>query len=86
MSRKKPLINEQSAVCLARVINRIAMSFDVAALSVEEVVQVHIVLERLTDALVQVHEDMLRSLYQSVTQYSSFSIDDGLGESDDESD
>ena len=47
MSRNQPLISEESAHYLAKVVNRAAESFDVSALSTEEAVEVYTLLDRL---------------------------------------
>ena len=68
MSRTAPLIEEQSAGYLDRVVNRAGSSFDVAALSTEEVILIYMLLDRLIDALWRHHQHVLLPLYQSLLE------------------
>ncbi|MCG8423156.1 MAG: hypothetical protein MJE77_35075 [Proteobacteria bacterium] len=76
MSRNQPLISEESAHYLAKVVNRAAESFDVSALSTEEAVEVFTLLDRLTQKLWDEHKRVLVSLYQSIFERRGLSEDD----------
>ena len=64
MSRKEPLISDESAPYLARVINRIVDNFDITALSNEEVLEVWTMLARLMGALWRAHAELLSTFFQ----------------------
>lgn len=66
MSRRGPLIGDESAGHLIRVVNRAAASFDVAALSIEEVIELYELLERCMDTLWHEHERVLLPLYEAL--------------------
>jgi hypothetical protein len=76
MSRDKPLISPESAGYLARVVNRVAASFDVAALSAEEAVELYTLLDRLTGIIWSEHKQVLFPLYQSMLQRRGLLEDD----------
>jgi hypothetical protein len=76
MSSEKPLISPESAGYLAQVVNRVAASFDVAALSNEEVIELHTLLDRLTDALWREHKHLLFTLYQAILLRRGLLVDD----------
>ena len=61
-----PLISPHTARILARIINRIAASFDVATLSAGEAMATHLLLDRLVDALWEQHRSVLLRLYESL--------------------
>ena len=86
MSRNEPLISEESARYLAKVINRAAESFDVSALSTEEAVEVYTLLDRLTQKLWDEHKRVLVSLYQSIFERRGLSQDDEDDEDDEPED
>ena len=79
MSRQSPLLSEQSAAYLARVVNRTAASFDVAALSAEEAVEFYMLCDRITDALWREHKQVLLPLYQSLLTRLGVLEDDPQG-------
>jgi hypothetical protein len=76
MSRNTPLVSEESAGYLARIINRAAASFDVAALSPEEAIEAYTLLDRLTDTLWREHKHVLLPLYQSILERRGVPEDD----------
>jgi hypothetical protein len=63
MSDQKPLISPESAGYLAQVVNRVADSFDVAALSDEEAIELYLLLDRLSSALWEEHKRTLLPLF-----------------------
>ena len=71
-----PLISPQSARILARVINRAAASFDVAALSAAEAMEVHLLLDQLLKALWDKHKPVLLPLYKNLLERLGLSEDD----------
>lgn len=79
MSDDSSLINDRSAVCLAGVINR-AASFDVAALSTEEAIEVYTLLDHLMTALWREHGRALLPMYHSLLERLGVNID---GDDDD---
>jgi len=76
MRREGPLISEERAGCLARVVNRVAEAFDVAALSNEEVVEVTMLLDRLAGALLHAHTPVLLPLYELLAESYGWLKDD----------
>ena len=66
MNRGKPLISEESASYLARVVNRAAESFDAAELSTEEAIEVWMLLNGLIDRLWRAHPRALVPLVHSL--------------------
>ena len=76
MSGDKPLISPESAVYLAQILNRVAASFDVAALSNEEVIEVYTLLDRLTGTLWREHKHVLFPLYQAILLRRGLLVDD----------
>lgn len=83
MSRAKPLISPESAVYLAQVINRVAASFEVAALSNEEAIELYMLLDRLTDTLWREHARVLVPLYRAMLQRLGVSLDEEPEDEDD---
>jgi hypothetical protein len=76
MSRDEPLVSAESAEYLARIINRAAASFDVAALSAEEAIEAYTLLDRVMDTLWQEHEQVLVPLYRSLLERRGVLEDD----------
>ena len=76
MSRQKPLLSPESAVYLAQVINRVAASFEVAALSNEEAIELYTLLDRLTDTLWREHARVLVPLYRAMLQRLGVPLDE----------
>jgi hypothetical protein len=76
MSNDKPLISPESAGYLAQIINRVAASFDVAALSNEEAIEIYMLLDRLTETLWREHKRTLFLLYQAMLQRLGLPVDD----------
>ena len=66
MSNDDALIGEDSAVFLSRIANRVAESFDVAALSPEEAVAAFLLLERIQATLFREHKLVLLPLYKEI--------------------
>lgn len=87
MSHEKPLIDKVSADYLARIVNRVAASFDVAGLSAEEVVVIQALLERFDNALWHEHSQTLLGAYRDVAEHpDEYEPDEDEGEDDDEPD
>lgn len=76
MSRDTPLVSEESAGYLARIINRAAASFDVTALSPEEAIEAYMLLDRLTSTLWREHKQVLLPLYLSLLERLGLPEDD----------
>lgn len=76
MSRDNRLISEESAGYLARVINRAAASFEVAALSAEEAIEAYMLLDRLMGTLWREHKHVLFPLYRSLLERRGVPEDD----------
>lgn len=76
MSRSRPLISEESASYLARVVNRAAASFDVAALSNEEAIEVWMLLNNLVDRLWRAHQPALLPLVHALLDRLGFPPED----------
>lgn len=76
MSRDEPLISDESAVYLARVVNRAAMSFDVAALSGEEAMEVYMLFDRFMSMLWREHQGVLLPLFLSMLEHLDVSEND----------
>ena len=66
MSGSNPLLSEMGASYLAMVVNRVAASFDVSALSTEEVVEICVLLDRFIAALTVDHREIILLLYVSL--------------------
>jgi len=90
MSHEKPLIDKVSADYLVRLVNRVAASFDVAALSAEEVVVLQLLLERFDNALWHEHEKTMLGAYRDVVEhpdeYEPYEDDEDEDGEDDDSD
>ena len=79
MSRREPFISEENARHLLRLVNRAAASFDVAALPLEEVMALYVLLERCMDRLWHEHERVLVPLYEALHRRHDPSDDESQG-------
>lgn len=77
----RKLIDDIAAVHLVSIINHIAESFDVAALSPAEAVAAYTLMDRLTSALWQEHKTVLVPLYRALL--TRLGIEDDPDEPDD---
>jgi hypothetical protein len=77
-----PLIDTVSADYLVQIVNRVAASFDVAALSVEEVIVLQSLLERFNNALWHEHGQSLLLAYRDVAEHPDLPEEDDEPEDD----
>ena len=66
MNGDNPLISEDSAIYLIRVINRVAVSFDAADLAPEEVIEIWMVLNNMIERLGEAHQETLLPLFHAL--------------------
>jgi len=79
MSRREPFISDENAGHVISAVNRMAASFDVAALSIEEVISLYEVLERCMDMLWHKHSHVLAPLYNVLQEFLDWSDDEPEG-------
>ena len=76
MSRREPFICDENAGHVISAINRMAASFDVAALSIEEVVSLDELLARCMGMLWHEHSHVLAPLYRLMQESLDWFNDD----------